>query len=535
MEVTFTGAYYRSPLHRLTLRGTAPEDLGLVFPSLALGDPDQAAAILDGSFLLAGRRVPFARMPWSVLPPGPILARAMHGFAWLADLRAAGNEAARERARELVSGWIETNRRWSLPAWEPAVLGRRLACWLAAGDFLLGGVSPGFKRTFLESLGEQARHLSQCRCTRPADPESVALIVGRIATALSVGIGDLDYALSELERLLDRQIVADGGHASRNPTLQLAALRDLIDVRAALTLAERTVPAVLTSAIERMAPILRAFRHADGRLALFNGGKELSRSLIDTVLVASNTVERPPAGMPDSRYTRLAAGRTLIIADVGAPPPPHVYPAHAGLLAFEMSDGRDRIVVNCGGYIGDDAGWRSAMRSTAAHSTLTLAETNAAERTDRLWRRAHRPRIDAERRETDGALWLDAHHDGYRARFGLTHERRLYLDATGCDVRGEDVLTGKAQGKRALPFSVRFHLHPNVMATPAEDGRSVLLRTPGGGWRFMAVGGTINLEDSTYLGQSDVPQQSRQIVVAGEATANGGRVKWAFKRQGGLQ
>ena len=535
MGVTLAGAYYRSPLHRLTLRGAAPDDLGLVFPSLTLGDPDQAAAIIDGSFLLAGRRVPFPRMPWSVLPPGPALARAMHGFSWLSDLRAAGNETARERARELVSGWIETNRRWSLPAWEPTALGRRLACWFAAGDFLLGGVSPGFKRTFLESVGEQARHLSQLGSTSPADPDSIAIVVGRIAASLCVGIGDLDYALSLLERLLDRQIVADGGHVSRNPTLQLALLRDLIDVRAALMMTERMVPATLTSAIERMAPILRAFRHADGRLALFSGGKELTRSLIDTVLVASNTVERPPAGMPDSRFTRLAAGRTLIIADVGAPPPPHLYRAHAGLLAFEMSDGRDRLVVNCGGYAGDDADWQTAVHSTAAHSTLTLAETNAAELADKLWRRAQRPRIDAERRETDGALWLDAHHDGYRSRFGLTHERRLYLDATGCDLRGEDALTGKPRSKTAYPFKVRFHLHPHVTATAAEDGRSILLRTPGGGWRFMAVGGAVGLEDSTYLGQSDVPQPTRQIVVAGETGEDGGRVKWAFKRQGGLQ
>lgn len=534
MGVTLAGAYYRSPLHRLTLRGTAPGDLGLVFPSPALGDPDQAEAILDGGFLLAGRRFPFARMPWSVLPPGRILARAMHEFGWLADLRAAGNEGARERARELVAGWIETHRRWTQPAWDPPVLGRRVACWLAAGDFLLGGATPGFKRSYLESLGEQARHLSRFGSCPPGDPHALAVVVGRIAAALCIGIGDLMRCLAELDRVIDRQIVADGGHISRNPATQLAVLRDLIDVRAALTAVEKPVPPALTSAIERMAPILRAFRHGDGRLALFHGGKELSRSLIDTVLVASNTVERPPAGMPDSRFTRLAAGRTLIIADVG-PPPPLLYRGHAGLLAFEMSDGRDRIVVNCGGFTADDPRWRGAVRSTAAHSTLTIDETNAAELADKLWRRARRPRLEAERRETDGSVWLDALHDGYRPRFGLTHERRLYLDATGCDVRGEDVLSGKGAGKRKHRFCIRFHLHPDVIAATNEAGGSVLLRTPGGGWRFMAVGGAVSLEDGTYLGRSDVPLKSRQIVVAGDVAGEETRVKWAFKRQGGLQ
>lgn len=533
MGVPLAGLYYRSPLHRLTLRGTAPEDLGFVFPSPALGDPDQATAIIGGGFLLAGRQFPFNRMPWSVLPPGAALAEAMHDFAWLADLRAAGSEAARERARELVSGWIATNRRWTSPAWEPWVLGRRVACWLAAGDFLLANVSPGFKRAFLESLGEQVRHLVHCGGTSPADPRTLATVVGRIAAALCLRIGELARPLTELDRYLERQIVDDGGHLSRNPMLQLAVLRDLIDIRSALSVAEKPVPPTLTSAIERMAPILRAFRHGDGRLALFHGAKELSRSLIDTVLVASNTVERPPAGMPDSRYTRMAAGRTLIIADVGPPPPQQHFRGHAGLLAFEMSDGRDRIVVNCGGFVGDDDRWRSAVRSTAAHSTLTVDETNAAELADKLWRRAKRPRIEADRQETDGAVWLDAQHDGYRSRFGLTHARRIYLDATGCDLRGEDALTGK--GKGGQRFKVRFHLHTDVQATMADEGRTVLLRTPGGGWRFMAVGGTIALEDSTYLGRSDIPQKIRQIVVGGEVSSEGTRIKWAFKRQGGLQ
>lgn len=535
MGVTLAGAYYRSPLHRLALRGAAPEDLGFVFPSPALGDPEQAEAIIDGGFLLAGRRLPFAKQPWSVLPPGPSIAQAMHTFAWLSDLRAAGNAAARERARELVGGWIDSNRRWTSPAWEPPILGRRITTWLSAGDFLLNGANPGFKRGFLDSVGLQARHLNRFSSFSPGDPQALPVVVGRIAAALCIRTGDLSRALAEMDRVLDRQILADGGHVSRNPTTHLAMLRDLIDVRSALMATEHPLPPTLVDTIERMAPILRAFRHADGRLALFQGGKELSRSLIDTILVASSTVERPPAGMPDSRFTRMAAGRTLIIADVGAPPPPFQYRGHAGLLAFEMSDGRNRVVVNCGGFLGDDAHWRDALRSTAAHSTLTVDETNAAELADKFWRRARRPRLEAERREIDGNIWLDARHDGYGPRFGLTHIRRIYVDATGCDVRGEDTLESKPSRRRGHRFAVRFHLHPDVLASASEDGRSLTLKTPGGGWRFVAVGGNISLEDSTYLGRSDLPQKSRQIVVAGEDSGDEPRVKWAFKRLGGLQ
>jgi uncharacterized heparinase superfamily protein len=367
------------------------------------------------------------------------------------------------------------------------------------------------------------------------EPAAFAVVLGRIAAAIALHIGDLGRALEQLNRAVGLQILADGGHFDRNPATQLSVLRDLVDIRAGLAVVAKAPPPAVASAIERMAPILRAFRHADGGLALYHGAKEMNRSVIDTVLVASNVKERAPIGMPDSRYTRLAAGRSLVIADVGAPP--STPNGHAGLLAFEMSDGRDRLIVNCGAIAGDSARWRTALRSTAAHSTLSVAESNAADLSRGRWGGRPGPKIEAERRETDGAIWLEASHDGYRRRFGLIHRRRLYLDAAGCDLRGEDSLEGRGKGR---PFRLRFHLHPEVTAALAEDGRSVLLKAPGGGWRFLCVGGAISLEESAYLGRSDNPEKAQQIVVAGIVGGAGSgaagdtaaQLKWGLRRQG---
>lgn len=525
MTSTFAGVFYRSRPYRLTLRGAWPHEPALIFPSLAADDPAQAAAVIDGGFLLGDRRFPFGSMPWSALPPGMVLAERMHAFGWLVDLRAQGSDAARARARALTHGWLAAHRRWTSPAWEPWVLARRLVNWLAAWDFLVAGAEPGFRQAFLDSAATQARHLQRVAGERRGEIEAISIAAGRIAAALALDVGDLGRAIGALHTELTAQVLPDGGHVSRNPAVSLMVLRDLIDVRAALMKLGKSPPPAMVGCIERMAPIVRGFRHGDGGLALFQGAKEMPRGLIDTILVAANVKERAPVGMPDSRYTRLAAGRTLLIADVGAPPPGP--DGHAGLLAFEMSDGRDRLIVNCGAFAGDDFRWRQALRSTAAHSTLAVDEINAAEVSLGGWRRARRPSVTAERRETDGAIWLDASHDGYRRRFGLVHRRRLYLDATGCDIRGEDAL----EGKGGRQFRIRFHLHPTVEATQADDDRSVTLQTPSGGWRFVAVGGAIQLEESAYLGQSDKPQPSQQIIVSG-AAGGGAQVKWALRRLG---
>ncbi|MFO1152836.1 MAG: heparinase II/III family protein [Rhodospirillales bacterium] len=531
MTSTLAGVFYRTQPYQMSLRGTARHEPGIVFPSLAAVDPAQAEAVLEGGFLLGGHRFPFGSMPWSALAPGAVLAERMHEFGWLVDLRGLGSEAARERARALTAGWLTAHRRWTTPAWQPPVLARRLANWLSASDFLLTGAEPGFRLAFVDAAAAQARHLLRVAGGCRGEPPAFAIIIGRIAAAIALGVGELDRGLDQLNREIDLQILPDGGHFDRNPMTQLSVLRDLVDIRAGLALVAKAPPPAAASAIDRMAPILRAFRHADGGLALFNGAKEMNRSLIDTVLVASNVKERAPIGMPDNRYTRLAAGRSLIIADVGSPPA--TVDAHAGLLAFEMSDGRDRLIVNCGTYFGDNVRWRTAVRSTAAHSTLSLGDANAADLSRAGWRRRVKPRVEAERRETDGAIWLEASHDGYGRRFGLTHRRRLYLDATGCDLRGEDSLEGRGKGNP--PFRLRFHLHPAVSAAVAEDGRSVLLKTPGGGWRFLCVGGALALEDSAYLGRSDRPEKAHQIVVSG-SVGNGDagvQLKWALRRQGG--
>jgi uncharacterized heparinase superfamily protein len=193
-----------------------------------------------------------------------------------------------------------------------------------------------------------------------------------------------------------------------------------------------------------------------------------------------------------------------------------------------MSIGRERLVVNCGSFAGDDRGWRDAMRSADAHSTLIVKDASIAEiRPDE--RLAGRPvEITHERRESEGSIWVEASHDGYRRPFGVIHARRLYLHESGDDVRGEDRLDGPGRE----PFKIRFHLHPDVMAATTGNSGSVLLTLPGGAeWRFVAAGGIVSLEESVYLGSSDTPKRGVQIVIKGAPKEDSAEVKWAFQRE----
>ena len=91
-------------------------------------------------------------------------------------------------------------------------------------------------------------------------------------------------AADRLADELDRQILPDGGHISRNPGALIALLVDLLPLRQVFTSRNLPPPAALLNAIDRMMPMLRFFRHGDGHFVLFNGMGPTRTDLLTTIL-----------------------------------------------------------------------------------------------------------------------------------------------------------------------------------------------------------------------------------------------------------
>ena len=372
-----------------------------------------------------------------------------------------------------------------------------------------------------------ARGLAASLPAEELDARALTALKGLVAAAVALpdNAALLARALRHIPPEIARQVLPDGCHAERSPAAQLAALQDLTEMRALMQSAQTQPPAALASAIERMAPALRALRHGDGGLVLFNGAKEESAALVELVLTQAGRGGRAPAGLTEGGFHRLQAGRSVLVVDCGTPPPPGLDRlSHAGTLSMELSVGRDRMVVNCGAAPASGPAWRDATRASAAHSTLVIADTNSSELTASGLGR-HPGQVEVTRQEANGAHWLEASHDGYKVPFGALHRRRLYMAESGEDVRGEDAVEGPSpQG-----YAVRFHLHPAVAATLQGDAESVMLRLPGGAtWRFKAEGTPVSLEESIYLGGPE-PQPAQQVVLTGHADGPQ-QAKWAITK-----
>jgi uncharacterized heparinase superfamily protein len=516
----------RSPLARP--RGRMSEPMLPVGPGLFRGDPETGAAIMADGFVAGGRHVVLSETGWYPAGAPPAVLRALHGFGWLADLTVAG-EAGIARARALVASWLALPAPTSGPAAAADLAAERLSRWLMQADWLLPGADPTFRTRFLAHALEDAAWLARALPAELVGADRIRAAKALVLAGLALPRGGAwrKRGLELVERELARQILPDGGHVERCPSRGLRLLADLCEIARAIEYQGEPAPATVAGAIRAMAPVVRLLQHGDGGLALFNGGNEERAGYVELVLAAAGDRLQPLTQAPQSGFQRIAAGKLTAILDTGGPPPAGFdRHAHAGGFALEVSVGRERLIVNCGSHA-DDPSWREAMRATAAHSTLTVADTNSCG----LFAGGigHRPSaIVCKREEANGRTWLDLSHDGYRRQFGIRHRRRLYVAETGEDLRGED----SVEGPGAAPLQLRFHLHPDVQVSLAQSGQAAILRTPGGsGWRLRVDGGALSLADSVYLGERGRIRRSQQILVEAHHAGGETRLRWALARE----
>jgi uncharacterized heparinase superfamily protein len=529
---------YASPLYAYTLIGRAPARLLGTPPEPMPGDAAAGQAILSGYLSRGRHRLKLTDMTELPEASSEEWLAYLHGFSWLSDLRRVGTDAARRHSQFLISGWIAANSRWSPVSWRADVMGERLVSWLTHFGFYAAGRDEFFLGELFPEFAKQVRHLCRTAITEASGRGRIVALKGIVYCGVSLPDHDkyLHLGLRLMEDELNHQILPDGGHISRNPEQHLQALSDLVSIRETLAAAHLDCPGWLQVAIDRMAPMLRGLRHGDGGLALFNGGPTGDAEYIDAILSKANVRTRAFSNAPHSGFQRLAAGRTTLIVDTGSPPPESVNPwGHAGALSFELSVGKERLIVNCGACPDQGGEWRHALRSTAAHSAVVVDGENSSAVDPKGGYLRTPARIQSSRREIEGNSMLEVTSDAFERTTGVTHRRLIMLAPDGADIQGEDGFSAthphirRAGGNSS--FITRFHLHPNVQATIVQGGKAVLLKPRRGkGWRFAIPQGFLELDQSVYFDGAQPMRRNMQIVVKGILENGSATLKWRLTR-----
>jgi uncharacterized heparinase superfamily protein len=513
---------------------------------LRTADATRAAEIYAGRFVFAGKIVTcHGRSIFELEPPSEDWEVALLGFGWLRHLRAADTALTRANARALVDDWISNSSNRRAIARRADVLSRRVISLLSQAPLVLGDTDGKFYRRYLRWLTREIRYMRYAMLDIPDGVPRLQVMIALCYASLCLAnqAGHIRNASRKLSDELQRQILPDGGHISRNPGALIELLIDLLPLRQTFAARNIAPPPALLNAIDRMMPMLRFFRHGDGSIALFNGMSGTSSDLLATLLAYDDTHGTPMASMPHTGFQRLDAGPMIVIMDTGAPPPPNVsHEVHAGCLSFELSSGTCRIVINCGMPSTSRDSWRAFARSTVAHSTLTYHETSSCQFVEfsAMKRFLHGAPIvsgpaivESSRGDVANGTLLTASHDGYVDRFGVVHRRVLMAAPDGTRLDGEDTIS-PAPGARikggGTDYALRFHLHPSVKASRLSDAHGVMLVLPNRDvWTFEAFDDKVDLEDSVFLAGNDGPRRTAQIVVR-QDSRNASSIRWSFVR-----
>lgn len=538
---------WRTPIHGLRLKGRHPLKLIAVpddpFAGDIIGNAVRGQAMLEGALMFAGEAHDIKTLNLARPDYSKRFADYLDSFAWLRDLATvATRHQAAPIAEGLMRRWLEVHADKVGPqAWRADLWGRRIQFWTAHAPLILSSTDLVYRSKVLNTLARGARHLDGTADKVPAGPGRVAAWCGIITAGLMIPGGEPRRRIGEtgLARAVQGAISGDGGVLARAPLAQVDMIMLLAMLRAAYDARRVELPELVDGTLARMVPPLLGVCHGDRGLSSWQGGGPLRGDDLQEIIGATGVRARPLRQARDWGYQRLAAGPTVIIIDA-APPPiaRQIDGGCASTLAFEMSDGAHRLIVNCGGArtlsAHVPAALAEGLRTTAAHSTLVVGDSNStAIHADGTLGKGV-AEVELSRQESEGASRLEASHDGYAKRYGFVHRRQLILSGDGKDLRGEDMLLPVGRRRRrqgGTEFAVRFHLAPGVQVSPTADGQAALLRLPGGSlWQFRCKGGVLAVEDSLWVDADGRPLQSLQLVVGGEAPAGGTNISWALKR-----
>lgn len=533
---------WRTPLHTLKLKGRHPLKLLTVADDPFFGDVGRGQALLDGTLGFRGEERPVDALGLDRPAFSAGYADHLHAFAWLRDLSSVTTRGiAAPIAETVMRQWIAAHGAVvTEPAWRPDLWGRRILFWTSHAPLILSSTDLVYRSNVLHALARGARHLDRTADKAPAGPARIAAWCGVVAAGLMIPGGDPRRIFGEagLQRALAASLTEDGGIVGRSPAALLDAIKLLTMLRGTYAARRMELPAFAATRLPAMVSALLGIAHGDKALSSWQGGGPGDADLLAQAIEVTGVRTRPLRQARDWGYQRMAAGNTLVIMDAAPPPVARAVDGGcASTLAFEMSDGDSRIVVNCGGaraaLVQLPTALAEGLRTTAAHSTLVLGDSNSTALNADGTLGKGVGEVELSRQESEPTSRIEASHDGYVRRHGLKHRRLLALGNDGRDLRGEDVLLpeGRRRRRAAVPFAIRFHLAPDVEVAPTADGQAAFLRLRGQRlWQFRAKGAALGIEESLWIDGAGRPVATRQLVLTGEASPGGTSVSWAFHR-----
>jgi len=448
-----------------------------------------------------------------------------HSFDFLNDLQETNKESLRIHGRELTSYWIKKNSSWKSNTWEDFILATRICNWIKNFNFFFNTADEEFKKNIFNSILKQVEHLVKNFSNLKRNSDLIRIIKALIYTSISIPNKKYYYqiAIFNLRSELAKQILNDGCHFQRNPKIHIQVLMDLLDIRSILNSTKKIVFFDLQNAIKNMSVACRFFLHKDISLANFNGTDNVNQKEVKNLIAEIPKFKKNPRELAESGFQRVDTKDTTLILDCGVPKNyDATYKAHSCSTTFELSYKKNKIIINS--LPGLE---KKINRKTAAHSTLTLNNTNAY----KILKNEHLSRVpdkmNVKRIERYGANVIEIENYGYKNQYDAIHKRLIYIDNKGLDIRGEDNIYCPME----ISFDIRFYLDLNLKTLITNNGKNIMLRLPNGsGWKFSSSLEKLDIISNRSININNQPITNEHIYLTGKTKELITVIKWSLKK-----
>ncbi|MCD6225320.1 MAG: alginate lyase family protein [Deltaproteobacteria bacterium] len=398
----------------------------------------------------------------------------LHYFDYLNE---KNDEQESEICQRIIERWINENPPFIGNGWEPYPLSLRIVNWI---KWVLAGNEPA--KEWIDSLYLQAwylrRRLEFHLLGNHLFANGKALVFAGLFFDGREAELCLNKGLKILSKQVPEQILDDGGHFERSPMYHAIILEDLLDL---INIANVYSGMVHSDILEvwrdksrKMLSALNKQSHPDDEIAFFNDAATGIAAGPDAIMeyasrlgiCADEELDSRVGCLPNTGYYSVLRNNWFLIIDAAHVGPDYLSGhAHADTLSFELSMGRQRVLVNSGTSCYEVGQERLRQRQTPAHNTLSVDEQDSSE----VWsgfRVARRARIvNREIEISDEKDVICAAHNGFE-RFksvGL-HQRTWVFSDDGL------VISDSVGGSGTHCVRVFFHFHPSLHVRTGVDG-----------------------------------------------------------------
>jgi len=458
----------------------------------------------------------------------------MHSFEWLTEFKKVGGIDLLKKSRELIIDWEKCNFNLSSNYWDDLLVARRMVNLSINFDFYGSSAEIEFKKKITNIIFFHFKHLFFLYKLQKNNYE-IDIEISK-SLLIIIKIFGKKNNFNDLINLIRKQIKYqnnnDKFHKSINVIDHARFIHQLLEIRNILLFNKIKIWPELNLQIQEMVALLNNLFHKDQSLPLFNGTNNNKSEYVKEIAKLEKDIKIKNLFKAKDGLIVVEANKAKLFFDITKPNSKLLNQnLHSGTLSFELSYNNEKIITNCGAsdkYIGKK---QVFFRYSAAHSTLTINNTNIAELSEKNGYKRIPTKITNNSEEFDSYYIVSGTHNGYNKNYNILVKRTLRIFKNGKSINGTDQIYSLKSINKNNSYQIRFHLMPSCDCIVTNNDQKIIIKTKNGNaWNFQTFNNKLLIEESIYMGNGNHALKTKQILLTGYTTKVKNTINWELKK-----